>query len=347
MNDDTTIIRNTSATFALKNTTTGEVFEIGDNTTVGRRKECDIEIADSHISRLHATLKVSGVLLHLVHEGSENGTYLNGERIQEATLQAGDQAKFDSHEFIVLGPASESEAKAYEAPQEISETEDNSPPQQSSKETLVLPEVWADAREKISSVKSKKSAPEEGADSLLKEELADSNYETEMNARLGQQLSQKEKNKAEEEEKRKARRENIMAEIDSNVTYLFGYHSLVFDEVFALNKERLFLGKSPDTDICLKDPSVSSKHAEIFSQNNHWYVKDLSSTNGTFVNGQQILEDTKLKQGDFLQFGLIQLVFGQQEPLSYSPSSPYLKWLAIGGATLALGALAAFLFFRQ
>jgi len=52
--------------------------------------------------------------------------------------------------------------------------------------------------------------------------------------------------------------------------------------------------RSPNTIILDKDRWVSSKHCEIFSQGNNYYVKDLGSANGTYVNGKEIHEQTPL-----------------------------------------------------
>ena len=50
--------------------------------------------------------------------------------------------------------------------------------------------------------------------------------------------------------------------------------------------------------------NVSRRHAELWVENDSLYVRDLNSTNGTFVNGQSIAPDTKkdLKEGDRVRF---------------------------------------------
>jgi len=51
------------------------------------------------------------------------------------------------------------------------------------------------------------------------------------------------------------------------------------------------------------DTYVSQLHARLFQQNGEGYVEDLGSTNGTYVNGNQINGVTRLKRGDKVQFG--------------------------------------------
>jgi len=64
---------------------------------VGRDPTCDFAIADATVSRRHATLYVREGTLSVRDEGSTNGTYLNGARIEpstEHTLQPGDKLQF-------------------------------------------------------------------------------------------------------------------------------------------------------------------------------------------------------------------------------------------------------------
>lgn len=56
------------------------------------------------------------------------------------------------------------------------------------------------------------------------------------------------------------------------------------------------------------DDSVSSRHCELFSRDNSWYVKDLSSSNGTLVNGQKVYTESPILSGDLLQMGSLSLI---------------------------------------
>jgi hypothetical protein len=55
------------------------------------------------------------------------------------------------------------------------------------------------------------------------------------------------------------------------------------------------------------DGSVSSHHCEILLRGSDVVVKDLNSTNGTFVNGQQITGEAPLKPGQILRLGQIEM----------------------------------------
>src|SRR5437879_3214368 len=64
-----------------------------DMTVIGRREDCDLRIPLGDVSRKHARLVRDGDALRLEDLGSSNGTYLNGQRVQEAILIAGDSVQ--------------------------------------------------------------------------------------------------------------------------------------------------------------------------------------------------------------------------------------------------------------
>jgi len=83
------------------------MFALKSEMVVGRSKECDITLAAAHLSRRHAMLLVKNGLLYVKDLGSSNGTYVNGKRIAEARVKRGDELRFDSLSFGVIGPADE------------------------------------------------------------------------------------------------------------------------------------------------------------------------------------------------------------------------------------------------
>ncbi|MDP9024559.1 MAG: DUF3662 and FHA domain-containing protein [Candidatus Eremiobacteraeota bacterium] len=67
------------------------------------------------------------------------------------------------------------------------------------------------------------------------------------------------------------------------------------------------VGRSEESDIFLVDPSVSRNHAEIDMDPRGPLVRDLDSTNGTFVNGERVAGSKRAQAGDVLTFGNTQL----------------------------------------
>jgi pSer/pThr/pTyr-binding forkhead associated (FHA) protein len=79
-------------------------------------------------------------------------------------------------------------------------------------------------------------------------------------------------------------------------------------ESFPLDAERMTIGRRPDSDIFLDDVTVSRDHALIVRRGNDWFLDDLGSLNGTYVNRRRI-ESERLGDGDELQVGKYKLTF--------------------------------------
>lgn len=70
-----------------------------------------------------------------------------------------------------------------------------------------------------------------------------------------------------------------------------------------LTGEPLSIGRSREADIPLLDDKVSRVHCGIRLSDGEFYLKDLKSRNGVFVNGQRVEDTVKLKPGDRIQVG--------------------------------------------
>jgi hypothetical protein len=68
------------------------------------------------------------------------------------------------------------------------------------------------------------------------------------------------------------------------------------------------IGRLPECDVTLDDPSVSRRHARIMRDGASWRIEDLGSTNGVRVNGEQVGQ-SELHDGDRLDFGGVKLAF--------------------------------------
>ena len=79
-------------------------------------------------------------------------------------------------------------------------------------------------------------------------------------------------------------------------------------ESFALEGERMTIGRRPDADVFLDDVTVSRDHALLVHRGDGWHLDDLGSLNGTYVNRRRI-ESQHLADGDELQVGKWKLTF--------------------------------------
>lgn len=79
---------------------------------------------------------------------------------------------------------------------------------------------------------------------------------------------------------------------------------------FVLNRLPVFIGRDPQNDISINDPHVISRHAQIYSDRNGYYLRDLGG--GTFINGNSVKNNVVfLNPGDAVRLGRnVIFVFG-------------------------------------
>lgn len=77
---------------------------------------------------------------------------------------------------------------------------------------------------------------------------------------------------------------------------------------FNMTKERYTVGRLPDNDIRIDNPAVSGHHSLVINILNDSFLEDLSSTNGTYVNGK-LIKKHALQHGDVITVGHHQLRF--------------------------------------
>ncbi len=82
-------------------------------------------------------------------------------------------------------------------------------------------------------------------------------------------------------------------------------------ESFPLEGDRMTVGRRPDSDVFLDDVTVSRDHALVVKRGGDFYLDDLGSLNGTYVNRRRI-ESHRLADGDELQIGKYKLTFLQR-----------------------------------
>jgi pSer/pThr/pTyr-binding forkhead associated (FHA) protein len=79
-------------------------------------------------------------------------------------------------------------------------------------------------------------------------------------------------------------------------------------ESFAIDQDRMSIGRTPDAAVFLDDVTVSRNHALLVDREDGHYIDDLGSLNGTYVNRRRI-ESHRLEDGDEIQIGKYKLSY--------------------------------------
>ena len=80
-----------------------------------------------------------------------------------------------------------------------------------------------------------------------------------------------------------------------------------------IDQDEIIIGRDSGNDVQIDNAAVSREHAKIIRGPNHYFVEDLNSTNGTFVNGKKI-NKKYLKEDDEISIGKHSLQIILEEP---------------------------------
>ena len=96
----------------------------------------------------------------------------------------------------------------------------------------------------------------------------------------------------------------ILKNIKNNQSVKLGVKSK-----YRIGSGPIVIGRGDDCDIVIPDIYLSQKHFEIYCKNGEWFLKDLRSKNGTFVNDAKVKKQIILDDNDVISFGEVQFLF--------------------------------------
>ena len=79
-------------------------------------------------------------------------------------------------------------------------------------------------------------------------------------------------------------------------------------EAFLIQQSDVLLGRDPNCKIHIPDETISAQHARIYLIDHNWWIHDMNSTNGTFLNDEKIEQPCILADNDMIQVGSVKLI---------------------------------------
>jgi diguanylate cyclase (GGDEF)-like protein len=87
------------------------------------------------------------------------------------------------------------------------------------------------------------------------------------------------------------------------VSCLVQIHGPNLGKRYVLDEEELSIGRDDNNHIVVDLDNISRNHAKISARHGRFYVSDLGSTNGTYLNDEEVTEEVPLRSGDFVKVG--------------------------------------------
>lgn len=100
---------------------------------------------------------------------------------------------------------------------------------------------------------------------------------------------------------------------------------------YQLTNRPVTLGREAINDVVLSDPEISRRHARLFVQDGQFFLEDLGSTNGTFLNGERIHGPMQLRDGDQIKVGDVVFTFRDPEVTTQETAVPELEVDVLAG----------------
>jgi ABC transport system ATP-binding/permease protein len=300
----------------------GKSFKLGTPRAVIGRRKGEILIKDAEISGQHSEITVNGDRVQIKDLQSTNGTFVNGKKLPSSELRDGDRLTIGQSKILVKIDSAANGGRAASPPPAPAPARGNNNGSSSRDRTEPPPKPVPAAPPKPAprptpreaepapaprAARSPAPAPAprarggaapapnvEGIGALISEELDGFSEQTDS---VVMDIARA------DEELKLPYRTNLFLEViegpDQGKKTQFPKGNMVIGRLNA--------------DVVLKDSDISRRHALIEAYTrDKIFIKDLASTNGTFVNGQKVTYD-KLKHGDKIRVGKSVLKFVVEE----------------------------------
>lgn len=264
--------------------TDGREYQVGAALVIGRDASADVVVPGNEVSRRHAQIVATEQGFVLV-DTSTNGSFVNGHRIEgSCVLQRADVIRIGVDEFrfyaeATPAPVTPEPAKAAAPPAPAPAPPAPAPPMLAPP----APEPQAPAA----------AAPGE-APTGAQQRLLNTMFGVGGVPETGTPPSGP---------------VTPISVVDAPIASLLVRSGSLKGKRLTVRTPVVNIGRADYNDLVIPEPSVSASHAKLQRREGIWVLSDLGSTNGTFVDGERVTEETPLGPGAAIRFGEVTTLF--------------------------------------
>lgn len=281
---------------------------LADEISVGRGDDCVIKLDDKAVSRNHALFRRVGKEVEVERKSEFAPILINGEEVSRKTLLDGDVIEIGPFRVKLKLPVEEKKIEKSNSPLMVDEVVDErfSPPPsqtksiQNEKATSVINVDFTKQAKKNPDFEE--SQNDSSADVFSFDQKKSAKRAREENDLLSstQSISAMSEPLPEDEPTR-IQTKNVDARLHIP-------NGLAKQSEYELSEGTYTIGRGKGCDIVLLDKKSSRKNSEIHKEGDRYFIRDLDSSNGTFVNGKPI-KDQELVHDDLIRIGEAQIRF--------------------------------------
>ncbi|MFI5280461.1 MAG: FHA domain-containing protein [Gemmatimonadales bacterium] len=282
--------------------TDGREYQVvGTSLKFGRDASADVVVAGTQVSRRHAEI-VQSPRGYILVDNSTNGTWVNGERVQNQRLLArADVIRIGEEEFRFYADAAPAApAPPAAGPTPVSPTPPPPPPSAASGAPPAAAKAPAPP-----AVSSPPPPAAQGPASAAK--LVSTGY-FQAPPRSTPAAAPQPPAASPLPPAPAAAPVAVKAPPQALAKFLVRSGNLKGQRLY-VKVPIVNIGRADYNDLVIPDDSVSSQHAKLTRREGVWILTDLGSTNGTLVDGEKVSGDVPIAPGAFVRFGDVQLVF--------------------------------------
>lgn len=261
--------------------TDGREYQVGAALVIGRDASADVVVPGNEVSRRHAQIVATEQGFVLV-DTSTNGSFVNGHRIEgSCVLQRADVIRIGADEFRFYAEATPPPVTP--APEPAKAAAPPAPAPAPPMPAPPAPEPQAPAA----------AAPGE-APTGAQQRLFNTMFGVGGVPEAGTPPSGP---------------VTPISVVDAPIASLLVRSGSLKGKRLTVRTPVVNIGRADYNDLVIPEPSVSASHAKLQRREGIWVLSDLGSTNGTFVDGERVTEETPLGPGAAIRFGEVTTLF--------------------------------------